>query len=173
MPAFEQVAWFPLCAGLTGVGLAAAWLAWRRRGAAAGLRLAGWSLLPLAMYLVGAVEMLWTMVTAAVGWAVGFAVSPAVWAGVCLVGLAAVAFAVSGRLRSRRAATPTLGQDRAGRSASGDSITGTPRTSNTLTSAAPARSDSSAEAPSGDGSVVGGEEDFSDVEEILRRRGIR
>lgn len=35
MPDYSQITWLPLCAGLTVLGLAGSWLAWRRRGAAA------------------------------------------------------------------------------------------------------------------------------------------
>ena len=55
MEGFEGVAWLPLCAGLTVVGCILSWVAWRRRGAGAGLRGIAWSLLPVAAYLTGAV----------------------------------------------------------------------------------------------------------------------
>ena len=35
---YGAISWLPLTAGLTVVGLALTWLAWRRSGAAAGLR---------------------------------------------------------------------------------------------------------------------------------------
>ncbi len=35
---FDQIAWLPLCAALTAAGVAFAFFAFRRRGAAAGLR---------------------------------------------------------------------------------------------------------------------------------------
>ena len=43
MSVYSQIAWFPLCGGLTAIGLVASWFAWRRRGVAAGLRGAAWS----------------------------------------------------------------------------------------------------------------------------------
>ena len=72
MSTYSQIAWFPLCGGLTALGLVASWFAWRRRGVAAGLRGAAWSLLPLAAYLTGAVEMLWKMGTAVTTFAASF-----------------------------------------------------------------------------------------------------
>ena len=56
---YSQFEWLPLCGGLTLLGLIISWVVWRRRGAAAGLRWAAVSLLPLAAYLTHAVKMLW------------------------------------------------------------------------------------------------------------------
>src|SRR6266498_3458730 len=113
MSGFDEVAWFPLCAGLTGIGLVASWLAWRRRGVAAGLRGAAWSLLPLAAYLTGAVEMLWRIGTAVADWVAGFVFSPRVWSGVIVVGLAVLLYLVSGAPPRDRLIEPA-GSDQAG-----------------------------------------------------------
>ncbi len=139
MSGFDQVAWFPLCAGVTGLGLFASWMAWRRRGVASGLRGAAWSLLPLAAYLTGAVEMLWRIGTAVADWVSGFVFSPRVWSGVVVVGLSATLFLLSGALRRR----------------------------------APS-SQRAVKAPPSRGSVAPGKPDdeFAEIEEILRRRGI-
>jgi hypothetical protein len=103
MSTYSQIAWFPLAGGLTLLGLILSWLAWRRRGAAAGLRGVAWSLLPLAAYLTGAIKMLWQMGTAIGDFASSFVFSPRVWAGVIVAGAAGVLFAVSGGLRRGRA----------------------------------------------------------------------
>jgi len=58
---YDKIAWLPLCAGLTGLGLVLSYFAYRRRGAGSGLRWAAWSLLPLAAYLTGSIEMFWKM----------------------------------------------------------------------------------------------------------------
>lgn len=163
MPAFEQVAWFPLCAGLTGVGLVATWFAWRRRGVAAGLRGVGWSLLPLAAYLVGVIGVLWDVGTAIAGWALRLVVSPAVWIGVALVGVSVVAFVASGVLRRRGVAGRADRRREEARSLA--------------TSTSPTREVGTGSGSTGDGSsppsgAASGDDDFSDVEEILRRRGI-
>jgi hypothetical protein len=47
MSTYNAIAWLPLCAGLTGIGLVASWFAMRKRGLASGLHGAAWSLLPL------------------------------------------------------------------------------------------------------------------------------
>ncbi|WP_345599267.1 cellulose synthase, partial [Thermocatellispora tengchongensis] len=104
---YDAIAWLPLCAGVTGVGLVLSFLVLRRRGAAAGLRLAAWSLLPMAAYLTGALPTLWQIGSAAVGFVTGLVLSPTVWAGVAVTGLAVLLYLVSGVLRSRtRATTP-------------------------------------------------------------------
>ena len=40
MSTYNQIAWLPLCAGLTGLGLIMSYFVMRRRGSGAGLRLA-------------------------------------------------------------------------------------------------------------------------------------
>jgi membrane protein implicated in regulation of membrane protease activity len=98
---YDKIAWLPLCGGLTGFGLVLSYLAMRRRGLGAGLRWAAWSLLPIAAYLTGSIEMFWKMGLAIGDFAKGFAFSPRVWSGIALAGLAVVLFVVSRPLRRR------------------------------------------------------------------------
>jgi hypothetical protein len=149
MAGLDSVAWLPLCAGLTLLGLAGSWLAWRRRGAAAGLRGAAWSLLPLAAYLTGVVTLLWEVGTAGTRWVAGFAFSPAVWAGLAVTGLAAACFAVSGLLRRR---APAQAPSRPA-----------------IDPAAPKPKPPAPSRRAGKGD----DDEFAEIEEILRRRGIR
>src|SRR5215469_16023742 len=102
MSTYDKIAWLPLCAGLTGLGLVLSFLVMRRRGLGSGLRWAAWSLLPLAAYLTGAIEMFWKMGIAVGDFAKGFVFSAQVWAGIAVAGLSAVLFVVSGRMRRRR-----------------------------------------------------------------------
>jgi hypothetical protein len=88
----------PLCAALTAAGLVLSWFTWRRRGARRGIRVAAWSLLPLAIYLTGAVPMLWRVGSAIAVFAEGFVFSPKTWAGLALFAVALVVFVVSGGL---------------------------------------------------------------------------
>ena len=101
MTTYDNIAWLPLCAGLTGLGLVLSYLARRRRGPGTGLRWAAWSLLPIAAYLTGSIEMFWKMGVAVGDFAKGFVFSPKVWAGIALAGLAVVLFVVSGPMRRR------------------------------------------------------------------------
>jgi len=98
---YDQIAWLPLTAGLTLAGLIVSFFVWRRRGTAAGLRGVAWSLLPLAAYLIGAIQLLWTFGTAIAHFASSFVFSQRVWAGIIVLGVAIVLFVVSGSLRGR------------------------------------------------------------------------
>jgi hypothetical protein len=158
---FDDVVWFPICAGLTLLGLAAAFLAFRRRGAASGVRLIGWAVLPMAAYLTGMVRLLWTVGSEVVRWITRFAFSPTVWVGVALFGVAAIAFPVAAAMRRRQASASAEGGEtvagkRAGRrSAGGD--TGRERPPKAV----------------GKGSQdAAGLEGMEEIEEILKRRGI-
>ena len=139
MSGFEDATWLVPCAGLSALGFIGAWVLWRRRGARAGLRLAALSLLPLAAWLTGTVRLAWDLGTAVGRWAGGLVLSPRVWAGIALAGLAVVLFLVSGLLRRRAPAAQA----------------GTPRRAVTARPAATTADD-----------------DLSEAEEILRRRGI-
>jgi hypothetical protein len=164
MSTFDSVAWFPLCAGLTGVGLVLSWVALRRRGAGAGLRGAAWSLLPLAAYLTGAVEMLWRIGTAIADWVGGFVFSPKVWSGVIVAGLAVLLFAISGAVRRRtpaRRAQVGGADQRAVGAAAGRQPAGARGELQRTPAAQPTRKGKAAV-----------DDEFAEVEEILRRRGI-
>ncbi|MET8869520.1 cellulose synthase [Nonomuraea sp. NPDC004580] len=168
MDTFNAIAWLPLCAGVTIAGLVLAFLAFRRRGAAAGMRVTAWALLPLAAYLTGALQSLWTIGTTVVGFVTGLVLNPAVWAGVALAGLSVVLFVASGVMRGRKlssgrkkpaAETPQAGAPEAGRQAARK----------------PAQKPAGAAKPQPAVSqkpASKGDDDFSDIEELLKRRGI-
>ena len=184
MSTYNEIAWLPLCAGLTGVGLVLSYLAYRRRGAGSGLRWAAWSLLPIAAYLTGSIEMFWKMGVAIGDFAKGFVFSPKVWSGIAVAGLAVVLFVVSGSLRRRRVGR---GQDKeAAESGSGTARTlpqngtaagggqlatrsATPRQASTVPAAgagqAPAKGRKARKADDDD-------DELGDVADILRRHGI-
>ncbi|MEU4534759.1 cellulose synthase [Streptosporangium sp. NPDC023825] len=185
---FTQIAWLPLCAGVTGVGLVLSFLLMRRRGAAAGLRAAAWSLLPVAAYLTGALPTLWQIGTAIVGFVTGLALNPMVWAGVGVAGLSALLFLVSGFLRGRRlraAASSASGASPApvasAPAASGRNRAVTPgaqgapgatAVTQPLPKRTPAPSPVSRAAGSKPAAKPAADDDFSDIEDILKRRGI-
>ncbi|WP_062348624.1 hypothetical protein [Herbidospora yilanensis] len=154
---FEQIAWLPLCAGLTAVGVVLAFLAFRRRGAAAGLRATAWALLPLAAYLTNALKTLWNIVSSIVGFVTGLVLSPTVWAGVALAGLSVVLFLVSGVMRGR-----TL---RMGRRSRPERKAAAPAPA--AQAGRPAEVTKPMARP-----VESKNDDFSDIEDILKKRGI-
>ena len=146
MNGFEDIAWLPLCAGLTALGLLATWFVGRKRGAASVMRGVAWSLIPVAAYLTGLLELAWRVVGATAQWATRLIFSPIVWIGVVVAGLSVVLFLASGVLRRR--GLPEGGQ------------------------AGEARRDASKELKTKRSGTTAASDDFSDVEEILRRRGI-
>lgn len=158
---YSDIAWLPLTGGLTLLGLIASWFAWRRRGIAAGLRGVAWSLLPIAAYLIGAIALLWKFGTAIGSFAASFVFSPKVWSGLIVVVVAFVLFVVSGRLRTarkpRKQADGAEGQASVTRPASPPpGITAGQTTGKAKGKAAAAADD-----------------EFAEIEQILRRRNIR
>src|ERR1051326_6655435 len=98
---FSQIPWFFLCGGLTAVGLIGSWFALRRRGPRAAARWLAWALLPIALYLLGILQVLWRFGGAIADFFSGLAFSPKVWSGVVLAGVSVVLFVVTGGLRGR------------------------------------------------------------------------
>ncbi len=172
MSTYNQIAWLPLCAGLTGLGLVLSYFTARRRGAGAGLRLAALSLLPMAAYLTGSIEMFWRMGVAVGDFAKGFVFSSRVWAGIALAGLAVVLFIVSGSLRRRRvsqgdakAAVPA-GTEPGARSSAGQLA---PRPASLPAATPPAKAPAKARKGK---NADDDDDDLGDVADILRRHGI-
>jgi hypothetical protein len=181
MSTYNSIAWLPLCAGLTGLGLVASWFAWRRRGLGSGLRGVAWSLLPLAAYLTGSIQMFWKIGTAIGDFSAHLVLSPKVWSGVGVAALAVVLFFISAPLKRRRkqarkaaaagepGAATESGSPRpavpeqagANGNANGN---GTRRQELEPSRSRPAKAAKSKGEPADD--------DMREVEEILRRRGI-
>ncbi len=174
MSTYDKIAWLPLCGGLTGVGLVLSYLAMRRRGLGSGLRWAAVSLLPLAAYLTGAVEMFWKIGVAIGDFATGFVFSPRVWSGIAVTGLAVVLFVASGPLRRRRVkqggdkqSVPASGA--AGSlPAPGKQLVTRPAAGTKAGAAVPAQAPAKARR----GKNADDDDDLGDVEDILRRHGI-
>ncbi|WP_040688319.1 hypothetical protein [Nocardiopsis lucentensis] len=152
---------------LTGLGLIISFLVWRRRGAASGVRGVAWSLVPLSVALLGLMGVVWEFVRGVVGVLTGLLISPFVWAGVILAGLAVVLYVASGVMRSRGVGTGSragkakdTGKDADGKGA-GKAAAGPGATAPQV---GPAQGKKAA--PADDLS------DFGDIEELLRKRGI-
>jgi hypothetical protein len=173
MSTYDKIAWLPLCGGLTGLGLVLSYIAMRRRGLGAGLRGAAWSLLPLAAYLTGAIQMFWKMGIAIGDFAKGFVFSPEVWAGIAVAAVAAVLFVVSGPLRRRRvkrgqdqqAAGPASGATGLPAAAAGKRLATRPGQGTPAAAPVPAEARKGKKTDDDD-------DDLGDVADILRRHGI-
>ncbi len=155
---------FVICGGLTAAGLVLSYFRWRRRGARSGIRLAAWSLLPLAAYLTGTVTLITRISSAVTRFAGSFVFSTKTWSGVVLAGVAVAMLLASGGI-------PLLSGRRRGKKARAvpDSAQGgvaaggrPPLGAGTGTVAKQGKRGAPAEA----------DDDLKDVEEILRRRGI-
>ncbi|GLU48871.1 cellulose synthase [Nocardiopsis ansamitocini] len=146
-----------LGAALTVVGLIVSWLVWRRKGAAPGLRAVAWSLLPLAVGLMGLMTILWRLVADVIGFFASLVFNPIVWAGVALTGLAVVLW-VAGGFMAARGIGVRAGAKRP-TAAAGGAAEGAPQVA--APKAKPAAAPTS-----------GADDDFDDIEALLRKRGI-
>jgi hypothetical protein len=151
------------CLIVTIVGLILSFIAWRKKGLRSGLRGVAWSLLPIVMYLTGAIRLVGHLGSAIVQFAGSFVFSPKAWFGVILAGVAVLCFLISGGI-------PLLGgtrrRNKARRQRARESRdSGSHGGPDATPSLPPARQQPPGPAPSDD--------DLSDVQEILRRRGIK
>ncbi len=158
-----------VCVVVTALGLAWSYRIWRKDGWSRGLRAIAWSLIPLAAYLTGAVGLLGRLVNAVVIFAGSIVFSPRTYAGVIVVIVAVLLFILSGGLplaKERKARKRRKAEKAAARRAR---EAGQPAaTAGAETKAVePHRAGAKKAAPGG-----GGDDDMSDIEEILRRRGI-
>jgi hypothetical protein len=152
----DEMTWGALALVLTVVGALYTWWAFTRRGAAPGVRGLALTMLPPAAWLTGTLE-LFTEVTGSVAdWATGLVLSPTVWLGIALAGSSTLLLLVSRLLPSR-----TIESRRSAKALGGGAATGDRRDRGELgAGSAPERSEPALD------------DDLSEVEEILRRRGI-
>jgi len=174
---YNSIAWLPLAAGLTAIGLIASYFAYRRRGLRPALFWAALALLPIAAYLTGSIEMFWKIGSAIGKFAEGFAFSAERWAGIAVAGLAAALFFAAGGRRRRKAERQAKKAARAGQQAGAtgaateragleSGASGAATKALTTTRAEPAKKPARA----GKGAAV--DDDMKDIEDILRKRGI-
>lgn len=167
MNTWNSIAWFPLCAGLTGVGLVLSWFTWRRRGVRRGIRAVAWSLLPMALYLTGAILLVGRIGSAIVQFASSFVFSPKTWAGVILLCLSAVIFLTSGGVpRLRRSKGGKKNEREVGKSSS-PAVTTADNRAVAQVGATPKQGKSAKQGKGGDDDALDPE-----VAAILRRHGI-
>ncbi|MBD3931641.1 hypothetical protein IF129_08715 [Streptomyces chumphonensis] len=146
-----------VCAALSAAGLAVSFLtAWRRRFVAA-TRIAAISLVPIGLALSGLLGMFGDVARSIGSWAADLVLDPGVWIGFGVLAVSVVLYVVA-RVAGGRSAR----RGRAAEAAGGAPATGPGR------SAAPVEG----RRPGGSAPSPGGGEDFSDIEEILKKHGI-
>lgn len=154
----DEATWAALAATLTLLGLVWTWIAYRRRGVTGGMRALGFTMLPVAAWLTGTLEMFTEMAGSATDWATGLVFNPVTWTGIGLGGFGIVLIVISGYLRDRQLAR---GQEAA---APGKAAKPGRRQ---LPEAASTR-DPGKRIVDDDGT-----DDLADIEAILKRRGIQ
>ncbi|MGH3275207.1 MAG: cellulose synthase [Streptosporangiaceae bacterium] len=150
-----------ICVAVTAVGLVMSFVIWRRKGAVRGMRALAWALIPLVAYLTGAVLLIGRIVDAIVRFSGSFVFSPKSYAGVIVLALAVVLFLVSGGLPLLSWRKSRERKKVAAKSAQPDGVTAR-HPADGATARHPARRAGSSDA-----------DDMSDIEEILRQRGIK
>ncbi|MEU7379476.1 MULTISPECIES: hypothetical protein [unclassified Streptomyces] len=145
-----------VCSAVSAAGLGiAAVTAYRRRFLAAA-RIAAYSLIPVALAMTGVV-----------GWLAGTAFSPTAWAGFGLLGAAWLLFASTRAVERRRGGTRKERKE-AARAAERGAVA--PAAS--APSLGPGQAARSSGRPAAKPAASGGDDDFSDIEAILKKHGI-
>lgn len=150
----EGTTWAALTAALTVAGAIWTWIAFRRRGAANGLRALGFTLLPAAAWLTGTLEMVVEIAGSVTDWATGLVFNIFTWAGIGLAGLAVVLFVVSGIIRDRQLAR--------GQAAGSPGAAPAPKSRESLPPTPSSRS-------AGTSPI---DDELADIEALLKKRGI-
>lgn len=145
---YDSAAWGALAVALSVLLGVVTFFRWRSRGLAAGVRGAAWTLLPVAAWLTGVLELTFDIGSAVGEWAVHLVFSPVVWLGIVLAGVSAALFGAAAVL-GRRAEGPTPEGTRPSE----------------ISQKRPRDRARSGDAAIGDG-------DLDDIEAILRRHGI-
>jgi hypothetical protein len=151
----DSATWAALALVLTFVGGAMSFLAWRRRGLAAGLRGLAWTLVPVAAWLTGTLKLAGNIVDDVTDWAAHLVFSPSVWLGIVVAGAAVVLWFVSGAMLARGVGTRGV----AGR----DRTAAVPGQEHKQVSAAPTKKKSARNDDL---------DDMADIEAILKKHGI-
>jgi len=151
----DSTTWAALALTLTIIGAALSWVAWRRRGLAAGIRGLAWTLIPVAAWLTGTLKLAVNVVNDVTDWAARLVFSPSVWLGIIVAGGSAALFFVSGLMRSRGIGVRGKAAERATRKAERLQAKGAVPVS----SGKPKRHESDLD-------------DMDDIEAILKKHGI-
>src|SRR5215213_7447114 len=147
---YDSAAWGALAFALSILLGVVTFFRWRNNGLVVALRWAGWTILPVAAWLTGVLELTFEVGESVGDWALDLVFKPSVWLGIVLAGIAAVLFGASALLRARGVGTDP--------------------------DAPPAAIDASrakkvSKRRSGGDAAIG-DDDLDDIEAILRKHGI-
>lgn len=151
-----------VCAALSAAGLAVSFLTAYRRRFVAATRLAAISLLPIGLAMAGLIGLGGKIVQAISNWAADLVLKPSVWGGFAVLAVAVVLYLVASFAQSRS------GGGKAGRVAAKQGGQAQPAATAEAPTPAPAVGPGGKRTPA----KKSGAEDFSDIEEILKKHGI-
>src|SRR3954454_14728114 len=158
----DSTTWAALALVLTVIGAGLSWVAWRRRGLAAGVRGLAWTLVPVAAWLTGTLKLAVSVVDDVVTWASRLVFSPVLWIGMIVAGASVALFLASSLMRARGIGV----RDRAGQP---ETVRGQ-RDPAPVTSGKPAKQDRRAK--QGKRGHEDDLDDLADIEAILKKHGI-
>ncbi|WP_051706653.1 hypothetical protein [Nocardioides aequoreus] len=173
---FDDTTLTALAITLTVVAAAWAFLTWRRNGLASGVRGLAWTLVPMAALLTGTLRLAVGIVDDVAGWAARLVLSPVVWSGLALAGVAVVLYVVAGMMTARGIGVRGKAAERAVRK--GERVRGRLGGGAPAAKEPGAKSAPSAAAPSGkqrpgkQQPAGSGDDDMDEIEAILRKHGI-
>ena len=147
---YDSAAWGALAFALSTMLGVVTFFRWRSRGFVAGLRGAGWTILPVAAWLTGVLELGFDIADSVGHWAVHLVFSPVVWLGIVLAGVSAVLLGTASFLDNR----------------------GRLKGDGTTPPALEAPKQRGKKGSSSKGRAAIGDEDLDDIEAILRKHGI-
>lgn len=181
---YNSIPWLPLAVGLTILGLILTYYTYKHRGLRPALMGTAWSLLPIAAWMTGAIEMIWKIGVAIGDFGTGFVFSPMKWAGIGVTGLAIALFLAAGGRARRKASREQRKAARADRKAEaeggasapalGKSKAGAPGTQilPTRRDQVPAERPAATSGKASRKAAASDDDDLKDIEDILRKRGI-
>lgn len=103
---YDAASWGALAIALSLLGGIITWYRWKSGGLPTLLRGTAWSLLPLAAWLTGVLELVAGIAEDVGRWAARLVFSPSVWLGIVLAGVAVVLFGASAFVSRRRGDEP-------------------------------------------------------------------
>jgi len=107
---YDGALWGALACTLSVLIALLSWQRLQRRGLAAGVRGAAWTLLPVAAWLTGTLRLLTEILGDIGNWAARLVFSPTVWLGIVLAGVSVVLFGVGALLGRHGERKPVAGR---------------------------------------------------------------